>query len=54
MKRLNTLLKVLHDFTASYNAGEVDVKKIREVRRAWQELEKSEWFRPPKADKTKK
>jgi hypothetical protein len=50
VKRLNTLLGVLHDFAASYNAGKVDVKKAKEVRKALHDLEKSEWFRTAKPE----
>jgi hypothetical protein len=48
VKRLNTLLSLLHEFTSNYAAGKVDVKRIREVQKAWHDLEKSEWFKPPK------
>ena len=50
VKRLDTLLRVLHEFAASYKTGKVDVKRIKEARKAWHDLEKSEWFRPPKAN----
>lgn len=48
-KSLNTLLAALHDFSATYNSGHViDVKKVKAVRKAWEELEKSGWFRSEK------
>jgi hypothetical protein len=50
VKRLNTLLSLLQEFAANYNAGKVDVKRINRVRKAWHDLEKSEWFRPPKTN----
>src|SRR5580698_4449243 len=50
-KSLNTLLAALHDFSATYNSGHViNVKKAKAVRKAWEELEKSGWF---KTDKSK-
>ena len=48
-KSLNTLLAALHDFSATYHSGHViDVKKVKAVRKAWEELEKSGWFRSEK------
>jgi hypothetical protein len=45
-RRLNNLVNALHDFSLTYNDGHVvDVKKVRAVRKAWVELEKSGWFR---------
>jgi hypothetical protein len=45
-RRLNNLVSALHDFSLTYNDGHVvDVKKVRAVRKAWVELEKSGWFR---------
>ena len=49
MQRLNGLSKALHDFAATYKRGEVDLRKVKAVRKAIHELEKSDWFRPPKA-----
>ena len=49
MERLKGLSKVLADFAATYKSGEVDLRKVKAVRKAMHELEKSEWFRPQKA-----
>jgi hypothetical protein len=46
---LNELSRALTDFTATYKSGQVDLKKVKAVRKALHELEKSEWFRPQKA-----
>ena len=49
-RRLNSLVSALRDFSTTYNAGHViDVKKVKAVRKAWVELEKSGWFRAEKA-----
>jgi hypothetical protein len=46
-RRFNTLVGALHDFSTTYNAGHlIDVKKVRAVRKAWLDLEKTGWFRP--------
>src|SRR6267154_2669477 len=51
VKRLNNLLNVLRDFSTSYSAEHViNVKKVKEVRKALHELEKSDWFRSYKAN----
>jgi hypothetical protein len=48
--RLNSLVSALRDFFTTYNAGHViDVKKVKAVRKAWVDLEKSGWFRAEKA-----
>ena len=48
-RRLNSLMGALRDFSTTYNAGHViDVKKVKAVRKAWLELEKSGWFRAEK------
>ena len=45
-RRVNNLVTALNDFSHTYNAGHVvDVKKVRAVRKAWVELEKSGWFK---------
>jgi hypothetical protein len=45
-RRLNVLMGALREFSATYNSGHViDVRKVRAVRKAWTELEKSGWFR---------
>jgi hypothetical protein len=50
-KRFNGLLTALSDFASSYNSGHtINVKKVNAVRKAWRELEKSDWFRPRKGD----
>jgi hypothetical protein len=44
--RFNRLLNALHDFAATYNTGHVvNVKKAKAIRKAWHELEKSDWFK---------
>jgi len=51
VKRLNTLLSALRDFSLNYNnAHVINVKKVKEVRKALHELEKSAWFKSYKAD----
>jgi hypothetical protein len=49
MQRVNGLSKALNDFAVTYKKGEVDLKKVKAVRKAMHELEKSEWFKPQKA-----
>jgi hypothetical protein len=49
IQRLNGLASALNDFTAAYKSGVVDYKKVKELRKALQELQKSEWFKPQKA-----
>jgi hypothetical protein len=45
-KQFNGLMVALREFSATYNSGHViDVKKVKAVRKAWLELEKSGWFR---------
>jgi hypothetical protein len=51
VKRVNNLLSVLRDFSSNYNGAHViNVKKVKEVRKALHELEKSAWFKSYKAD----
>jgi hypothetical protein len=51
VKRLNSLLSALRDFSSNYNSAHViNVKKVKEVRKALHELEKSAWFKSYKAD----
>ena len=46
VRRFNGLMTTLRAFSATYNSGQViDVKKVKAVRKAWLELEKSGWFR---------
>src|SRR5580700_11123743 len=44
IQRLNRLSRALRDFAAAYRSGQVDLNKVKAVRKAMQELEKSEWF----------
>ena len=48
-QHFNGLLQALNDFAATYRAGFVDVKKVKAVRKALHDLEKSEWFKPQRA-----
>ncbi len=51
VKRLNNLLSALSDFSSSYNGGHViNFKKVKEVRKALHELQKSAWFKSYKDD----
>ena len=47
--RLNGLSRALNAFVETYKNGRVDVKEVKALQKAMHELEKSEWFRPPKA-----
>jgi hypothetical protein len=49
VRHFNGLLQALNDFAASYKTGLVDVKKVKAVRKALHELEKSEWFKYQRA-----
>jgi hypothetical protein len=49
MERLKGLSKALADFAATYKSGKVNLRKVKAVLKAMHELEKCEWFRPPKA-----
>jgi hypothetical protein len=45
VQRFNTLIRALTDFSHTYNLeGVIDVKKVKAVRKALREFEKSEWF----------
>lgn len=46
--RITGLSRALNDFAAAYRTGQIDVKKVKALRKALQELEKSEWFKPQK------
>jgi hypothetical protein len=46
--RLNGLSRALTAFVETYKNGRVDVKEVKALQKAMHELEKSEWFRPPK------
>jgi hypothetical protein len=49
--RFNGLVDALRDFSATYKAGRtINAKKVKAVRKAWRQLEKSEWFRPYKGE----
>ena len=48
VQRLNKLAKALNAFAATYEGGQVDLNNVKAVRKALHELEKSEWFKPPK------
>ena len=50
VSRFNSLMKALTDFASTYNAGVVNAKKAKAVRKALHELEKSDWFRSVKGD----
>ena len=49
IQRLNRVSRALTDFAATYKSGQVDLKKVKALRKALHELETSEWFRPQKA-----
>jgi hypothetical protein len=45
VQRFNRLISALTDFSHTYNSkGVIDVKKVKAVRKALREFEKSEWF----------
>jgi hypothetical protein len=46
MERYSELARALNGFLAAYKAGQIDVKKVRAVRKALHDLEKLEWFKP--------
>jgi hypothetical protein len=49
INRFNKLTEALRDFSETYNSGHIiNVKKVKAVRKAWHELERSEWFKPYK------
>lgn len=46
-RRFNGLAAALTDFSKTYNSrGVIDVRKIKAIRKAMRELEKSDWFNP--------
>ena len=47
--RLDGLSKALSAFSETYKGGQIDLKKVKALQKAMHDLEKSEWFRPPKA-----
>lgn len=48
ISRLNGLATALIAFNETYRSGKVDLKKVKALRKAMHELEKSEWFRSSK------
>ena len=47
VRRFNGLAAALADFSSTYNSqGVIDVKKVKALRKALRELEKSDWFNP--------
>ena len=48
IRRLNQLSTALGAFTETYKGGEIDLKKVKALRKAMHELEKSQWFKPQK------
>jgi hypothetical protein len=45
MRRFNGLATALSDFAHTYNSrGVIDVKKVKAIRKALRELQKSDWF----------
>jgi hypothetical protein len=49
--RIDNLMTALASFSSSYKTGHViDVKKVKEVRKALREIEKSEWFKFQKTE----
>lgn len=51
IQRLNQLSRALGAFNETYKGGEIDLKKVKALRKAMHELEKSQWFRPQKEEK---
>jgi hypothetical protein len=50
-QRFNKLVFALQSFSETYNSGHViDVKRVKAIKKAWRELEKSDWFKPDKTD----
>ena len=46
-QRFNKLVFALQSFSKTYNSGHVvDVKRVKAIKKAWHELEKSGWFKP--------
>jgi hypothetical protein len=47
VRRFNGLAAALADFSHTYNSqGVIDVKKVKAVRKALHEFQKSDWFNP--------
>jgi hypothetical protein len=50
-QRYNKLVVALQSFSQTYNSGHViDVKRVKAIKKAWRELEKSDWFKPASTD----
>ena len=50
-QRFNKLVLALQGFSETYNSGHViDVKRVKAVKKAWHDLEKSDWFKPDNTD----
>jgi hypothetical protein len=46
-RRFNRLAEALTEFSKTYNSlGVIDVKKVKAIRKAMHDLEKSDWFGP--------
>ena len=46
VNKFNNLLNTLHEFAEQYNHHVVDLKKVKALKKAWREMEKTdEWFR---------
>jgi len=51
VQRIDNLIAALANFSSSYKTRHViDVKKVRAVRKALREINKSEWFKLEKKD----
>ena len=44
IRRFNGLASALTEFSETYRRGVIDVQKIKAIRKALREFEKSEWF----------
>jgi hypothetical protein len=50
-QRFNRLVIALQSFSETYNSGHViDVKRVKAIKKAWHELQKSDWFKPDNTD----
>jgi hypothetical protein len=50
-QRYNKLVLALQSFSETYNSGHVvDVKRVKAIKKAWHDLEKSDWFKPDSTD----
>lgn len=47
LRRFNGLITAITEFSNTYNSrGVIDARKVRAIRKAWRELERSDWFSP--------